>query len=760
MTDRVAVCLDHEENRRHLTDQFRADLDYEPVPVADPPDAGEADACVVDLPALVQHREWLAARKEREHPHFFPVLLVHDSEARPLGESLWEVIDETIETPIRVPELDRRLANLLQRRRLSSDLTDDLERAERRYRAIFEAVNDALLIVDPATDSVVECNPRATSVLGYDRATLQSLSPAEDLHPDSDAYRAFLDRVRRTGQARTDALACTRSDGTTIEAEISASVLDDRGEERVVVSIRDVTERRERQRQVERQRDRLGELNRITRTLHETTRAVVGASSRADLESEVCRRLAASEVYQFAWIGHRQSDEAVAPRATGGDAAAYLDHVDLTTPNDGPTARALRTGSVATVQDAATAGTMAPWRAALAEFDVRSTASVPIQYAGDEFGVLNLYTNRADAFSGDEREILADLGRTIGRAIVGIQAHERAQLFRQAVEHAGHAVYITRPDGQIEYVNAAFEDVTGYASEEAVGRTPQILQSSEHDSPFYRDDWEPDRPGEVREREVVGQRKDGHRRHIDQTIAPIVDDEGEIEHFVAITRDITQQRRRRQQLQVLYRVLRHNLRNELNVVAGYAELLGERDPDPETRDAVARITGAVESLLQLSDHARRIEGTFVGDDGDREPRPLDAVLESAVEDVATAAATVEPSIPATGYRVAPELGVAVRELLTNAVEHSDADRPRATLTVATDVDDGVPRATVTVGDDGPGIPENERQVLREGEETPLLHGTGLGLWLVNWIVSELGGSVEIEDADRGSLVTLRLPVAE
>ncbi|MFB6132899.1 MAG: sensor histidine kinase [Halanaeroarchaeum sp.] len=97
---------------------------------------------------------------------------------------------------------------------------------------------------------------------------------------------------------------------------------------------------------------------------------------------------------------------------------------------------------------------------------------------------------------------------------------------------------------------------------------------------------------------------------------------------------------------------------------------------------------------------------------------------------------------------------AIAELLDNAVEHND--RPHPSVDVGMDVtDDSV---AVMVADDGPGIPEHERAVLREGEETPLVHGSGLGLWLVYWIVTMNGGRLEIEDNEpRGTVVRLVLP---
>lgn len=106
--------------------------------------------------------------------------------------------------------------------------------------------------------------------------------------------------------------------------------------------------------------------------------------------------------------------------------------------------------------------------------------------------------------------------------------------FREAVEHAGHSIYITDPDGTILYVNRTFEEITGYATEEAIGQNPRILQSGLHSNRYYERLWATILAGEVWRHELVNERKDGTRYHVDQTIAPVLDADGRIRWFVAV----------------------------------------------------------------------------------------------------------------------------------------------------------------------------------------------------------------------------------
>jgi len=762
----VGLLFGHDENRHKLSAWFEETSAFTSREITPASPSVQVDLILVDEPALTQHRDWIRSRKDAEESLFYPVLLVHTTDEPSFADGVWEIVDDTASVPVNPPTLKHRLENLLKRRHLSENLSTELERTEARYRTVFEAVNDAILVIDPERDRILDCNPRAAEVLGYSESELRELSPVEDLHPtNGDAYECFLKRVSTEKRSRTENLVCTTREGTEIEVEVSASTLGSQADSEVVFSIRDVTERREQAQQIEDQRNQLAQLNRINRTLHETTRAVVQASSRADLETAVCRNLSESGAYQFAWIGERADEtDSVVPRAMSGDATEYLDHasvtVDDTAAGRGPTGRAFETTSVCTVQDVSAAPEMEPWREALARFDVQATAAIPIHYDDDVFSVLNLYTRRKDAFVGEEREILASLGKTIGRAIADIRAREEAQIFQQAVEHAGRAIYITEPDGTIKYVNPAFVEMTGYSSEEAVGRNPRILKSRAHGREFYRDLWQTVLSGETWKSEIINRRKDGRRQYIDQTIAPVTMKDDSIDYLVAINTEITEQRRRQQQLQVLYRVLRHNLRNGLNVIEGYTGLLA----DSETGDyefALEEISQAVDDLLQISQQARRIERTFTEDSAVQKMRTLDAVVEGAVADASSPGDVVTTSIPETSFTVEVEVGTAIQELIANGLQHNDAADSVVAVTVETTLQGDTPQGTVTIRDTGPGIPENERQVLREGEETPLLHGDGLGLWLVNWVVTELGGTIDIQDADpHGSVVTITVPLSD
>ncbi|AQL42413.1 hypothetical protein BV210_06660 [Halorientalis sp. IM1011] len=128
------------------------------------------------------------------------------------------------------------------------------------------------------------------------------------------------------------------------------------------------------------------------------------------------------------------------------------------------------------------------------------------------------------------------------------RANERLRSFRKAVEHAGHAIFLTDPDGTITYANPAIEDVTGYTPAEVVGENPRLWKSGEHDADFYAEMWGEITAGNVWDGEIVNERKDGEQCWVDMTIAPISDDEGDIERYVAVDTDVTDRKRRELQI--------------------------------------------------------------------------------------------------------------------------------------------------------------------------------------------------------------------
>src|SRR5579862_1276487 len=116
---------------------------------------------------------------------------------------------------------------------------------------------------------------------------------------------------------------------------------------------------------------------------------------------------------------------------------------------------------------------------------------------------------------------------------------ERVRLQSTALEAAANAIVITDHTGSILWTNPAFSRLTGYTSEEALGKNPKIFKSGTHDQQFYRDLWQTVSSGRVWHGDIVNRRKDGTLYNDEMTITPLRDNDGKVTHFIAIKQDVT-----------------------------------------------------------------------------------------------------------------------------------------------------------------------------------------------------------------------------
>ncbi|WP_232701811.1 ATP-binding protein [Halobacterium wangiae] len=326
----------------------------------------------------------------------------------------------------------------------------------------------------------------------------------------------------------------------------------------------------------------------------------------------------------------------------------------------------------------------------------------------------------------------------LGAAIAGTyserdrwRAGSHLRLLR-ALDAAMDGIAVLDDAGNVSFANAAFAEGYGVdspggvvgdpwqvcypeATRERVAAVLAELDAGE------REEWQGT---------VTARRVDGTTYPQDLSMTALAGD-----GYVWVCRDVTGREERDQRLRVLNRVLRHNVRNALNLVLGRAERLRERHGDDED---IESIVAAAENLLAAGEKARLLERAL-----EAGVAPADRLGEIVTEEVERAAdqypdvsfeTTVSCELEADS-----RLRLAVRELLSNAAEHNDAADP----TVHVTVEAGPP--TVRVADNGSGIPENERRALGGVEETPLRHGSGVGLWLVYWLVTQSDGTVGVTD---------------
>ena len=237
------------------------------------------------------------------------------------------------------------------------------------------------------------------------------------------------------------------------------------------------------------------------------------------------------------------------------------------------------------------------------------------------------------------------------------------------------------------------------------------------------------------------------------TVSPIKDSaDSTVGHTITL-QDITIERQREQRLAVLNRVLRHNLRNDLNVASGYLDVVADGVDDEEYTNMLATAKANTDSVLALGEKARMVERTLETDELGTESIPLAGFVDHVAE----------PLVDDHGGRVDTEISEnltietnrqLLESVLDNLIENGLEHGGGAVTVWATTAGSTV---RIEVGDSGGGVPKHELSVIEEGIETDLEHGSGIGLWLIEWGTTALGGSVSYETDATGTTATVELP---
>jgi PAS domain S-box-containing protein len=356
--------------------------------------------------------------------------------------------------------------------------------------------------------------------------------------------------------------------------------------------------------------------------------------------------------------------------------------------------------------------------------------------------------------------------------------------FVAAINQAAETIVITDSEGLIEYVNPAFERITGYACEEAMGQNPRVLKSGEHDKDFYRAMWDTILGGETWHGVFVNQKKDGSTYTEEASISPVKDASGKIVNFVAIKMDITnelareEQYRQTQKMESVGRLasgVAHDFNNILQTITGFCGLiLSEMDITSPHRKDVLEIQAAVKHAgdltRQLLSFSRKrsavyhiIDLNVVLSKGSKMLRQalgkgfqLRLQLASALYSVRADSVQI--------LQIAMNLVVNARDamlgggeiLLTTQNVEILEDRPAHMPSARKGV-----FVCLSVADTGCGMDERQRGYIFDPFFTTKQpgEGTGLGLSVVYGIVKEYGGWIHVEsELGKGSVFKVYFPM--
>jgi len=622
---------------------------------------------------------------------------------------------------------------------MSSNLPEpplQLARQLSLYQELFASAPDGVLLIAPETQEVLEFNDAACRQLGYTRDEFSGLHISDfEASENPDEIRAHIQEALRTGTVEFDTMHRTKA-GHVRHVRVWAKTVALDGRTVFYAVFRDITAHK----QIE------TALRHSIDLLDHTGQLAKAGGWELDLDTQVLRWT--REVYRIHEVGPDYEP-------TVAEAIQFY----------GPEAQPLIRSAVQAAIDTGT-----PFDLELPLITARGR-----QIWVRSQGTAERRNGRTIRLSGAFQDI------TERRS-----ADELRRLQSAALAAAADAIVITDRAGAIVWVNPAFSRLTGYSSDEALGRNPRdLVKSGKHEPAFFQDMWDTILAGRVWRGQMTNRRKDGSLYTEEQVITPMRDASQVITHFIAIKEDISArlsleaQYRQAQKMESVGRLasgIAHDFNNVLTVINGMADLVLERlDPSDgahadivEIKRAGDRAAALTRQLLAFSRQqilAPRVMDLNVTIDG------LASLLHRLLGEDIDLVVVPAPNLG----RVKADPGQ-IEQVITNlAVNARDAMPLGGKLTIETqnvelDEDyvgrhaESVPPGDyvlLAMTDTGTGMNEETRARLFEPFFTTKAYGkgTGLGLSTVHGIVKQSEGFIWVyTEPGRGTTFKVYLPL--
>ncbi len=361
---------------------------------------------------------------------------------------------------------------------------------------------------------------------------------------------------------------------------------------------------------------------------------------------------------------------------------------------------------------------------------VRLTRKSPVYYDGEITGVCGVSTD-----------------------ITKQKQHQRElEYYERIINTFGDIATVCTPEGEITYVAPSVQRVLGYDPEDLVGQIGFEYQDSTGQTAVEEAIKRViEHPDESQTVHTKFRRADGSWCWIESTIQNQLADDL-IEGLVVNSRDVTERKEyertleeQRDNLKILNQIVRHDVRNELQIVLAYGEMLEEYIEDGGEK-SLRQILGAGREAVEITQTAGEITEAMLNSETDPTPVNFRPVLEAQIDHIREnherALVSVKKTLPDVAVLADEMLDSVFRNLLNNAIVHNDKKLPEVTVSVTTHEE----VARVRIEDNGPGIPDEQKdQIFQEGEKGLDSEGTGIGLSLVQTLVDHYGGAVWVED---------------
>lgn len=355
------------------------------------------------------------------------------------------------------------------------------------------------------------------------------------------------------------------------------------------------------------------------------------------------------------------------------------------------------------------------------------------------------------------------------------ESEQRHRSMTAALDTSKVGTFILDDDCRIVWLNQAIEGFFGVNRDELIGADKRQTIKSEIKHIF-------EAPDRFEQAVLASHEENTHVESFECHVLPDADREerwlihwstpitkglyagGRIKHYTDITERKQyehQLEEQRNDLRVLNQLLRHDIRNDLQLVTAYTEILRDKCDHEEELEYLEIIRESADHAVELTTTARNMADVMLTDETDLQNRNLATVLDQELEalrsDYPQAIITTETPIPDVRVRANEMLDSVFRNVLKNAAQHNNNDILKVSVSVTVREE----TVCVRIADNGPGVPDEQKsKIFGEGEKGLDSSGSGMGLYLVQTLVTSYGGDVWVEDNDpTGAVFVVELPVA-
>ncbi|MFM2360251.1 MAG: hypothetical protein RLY16_2244 [Bacteroidota bacterium] len=544
--------------------------------------------------------------------------------------------------------------------------------------------------------------------------------------------------------------------------------------------------------------EELKKSQRFYRFIGQVNDLVLHAQSMEEIYAGICNISIATGGFEFVWIGVPDIfNKNVNPIFWAGREEGYLESIKTISTDNvplgrGPTGKAIREGKYYYSNDIANDPAMIPWRGEALKRNFLSSIALPILHQSKTAAVFTIYAGQINFFNEEELQLLVRVAENISFALYSFDleikrrlAETQLQKVSQAVMQSTASIVITDVQGNIEFVNPAFSQLTGYTAEEVIGNNPRILKSG-HTSPSdYSLMWESILNRKEWKGEFCNRKKSGEVYWESATISPILNTDGAIMNFVAVKENITSRKltelqlfqaikelknktealtKSNNELEKFAYVASHDLQEPLRMVTSFLQLFERKysnlvDEEGEKYihfaiDGAARMRNLILDLLQYS---RAGAGEMQYEEVDMFDIANDVLLlfKDKIEQI-NAKVIIHPLLKITSTK--SSMHQLLQNLLGNALKYYNKDN--CVIEIFEESNDRYYQFCVK--DNGIGIDTKYAnkifEIFQRLHANNEFSGTGIGLAVCKKIVESQKGTIWVEsELGKGSTFKFKIP---